>query len=622
MGVLLLLGLLCLYIYSWADRARRRKAPLPKFRPGSELSFTNIGYAIGKKTILRDISGVVQPGKLLSVMGPSGGGKSTLLDILAQKNKSGKRTGTVKVGGENLSPAALRSITGYVDQEDILLPSMTVRESIAFSAKLRLPESMTTAQKMKRVDEIISQLRLSHVANTRIGDSMKRGISGGEKRRVSIGIELVTNPCILFLDEPTSGLDSFSAAQVMETLESLAHDQGKTIIFTIHQPRSDIFAKFDYLLLLSKGKTLYFGPAAATSDFCRTNGFPCPEGYNIADHLLDYAQGALDGQPKVTEGDLLRHRIIPARTHTNETKTAQYETEIVVSNPSKDNNQSRQLAASFLTQLNAIMGRSYLDFCRRPGLFFTHFIASIVLGAFLGGLYYRVDNTLGGIQNRLGSLFFLQSLLGFAGLSAMTTFSREKVLFVRERSNGFYGPIPFFISKVVWDIVPLRIIPTFTMCSIAFYLIGYSTSLATYFRYITVMTVFGVNCALFCLLIGCLIDDFSTATLICAISMLFQMLFAGILVNQVAITGFLRWIQYLSMFKWAYEAAAANDASGIRLQTSLNGLQVSIPATTILQQFGIDVTAYSKDLAVSMGIGIFFLITIGLLVQFRLRESR
>jgi hypothetical protein len=268
------------------------------------------------------------------------------------------------------------------------------------------------------------------------------------------------------------------------------------------------------------------------------------------------------------------------------------------------------------------MGRSYLDFCRRPGLFFTHFIASIVLGAFLGGLYYRVDNTLGGIQNRLGSLFFLQSLLGFAGLSAMTTFSREKVLFVRERSNGFYGPIPFFISKVVWDIVPLRIIPTFTMCSIAFYLIGYSTSLATYFRYITVMTVFGVNCALFCLLIGCLIDDFSTATLICAISMLFQMLFAGILVNQVAITGFLRWIQYLSMFKWAYEAAAANDASGIRLQTSLNGLQVSIPATTILQQFGIDVTAYSKDLAVSMGIGIFFLITIGLLVQFRLRESR
>ncbi|KAI8848196.1 hypothetical protein BC829DRAFT_490218 [Chytridium lagenaria] len=221
--------------------------------------------------VLEGVSGCVRPGQVMAIMGGSGAGKTTLLDILAKRNKAGIISGKILVNGKTMSDDDYKSIIGYVDQEDTLMDTLTVYETIMYSALLRLPRTMT-----------------------RIGKAGSRGISGGEKRRVSIACELVTSPSILFLDEPTSGLDSYNAYNVIECLVSLARNYQRTVLFTIHQPRSNIYALFDHLALLAKGRLVYAGPAQQQAiDHFSNLGFNCPLGFNIADYLVDLTMHAV-----------------------------------------------------------------------------------------------------------------------------------------------------------------------------------------------------------------------------------------------------------------------------------------------------------------------------------------
>ncbi|GMF63911.1 unnamed protein product [[Candida] boidinii] len=216
-------------------------------------AFENVKYTVNDREILNNSFGIANPGECFAIMGGSGAGKTTLLDILAGKNKSGIKSGDFYVNGEKISTKSdlqhFQKSIGFVDQEDYLIPTLTVYETVLNSALLRLPRSMSNEVKKGKVLQILSELRILHIKDKLIGSDFERGISGGEKRRVAIACELVTSPSILFLDEPTSGLDSFNAYNVVECLVRLAQDFRRTIIFTIHQPRSNIVALFDKLLL-------------------------------------------------------------------------------------------------------------------------------------------------------------------------------------------------------------------------------------------------------------------------------------------------------------------------------------------------------------------------------------
>jgi ABC-type multidrug transport system ATPase subunit len=191
----------------------------------------------------------------MAVMGPSGAGKSTLLDILARKHKRGVTSGHVLVNGKMPDRKQFKRMTGYVDQDDTLLGVLTVRETLMFAAMLRLPRTMPLRYKQRRVQDVMKELGIDGIADHVIGiPGQQRGISGGEKRRVSIGKALVTSPQLLFLDEPTSGLDAYNASMVMSCLKRLCRQGNRTIVVTIHQPRSNIFKLFDSLLLLATGK--------------------------------------------------------------------------------------------------------------------------------------------------------------------------------------------------------------------------------------------------------------------------------------------------------------------------------------------------------------------------------
>ena len=262
-------------------------------RPTS-LHFDDVAYLVNGKQILSGVQGAVHPGQLMAIMGASGAGKTTFLDILARKNKKGISRGNFYVNGQKMSDHDFRSVIGFVDQEDTLLPTLTVHETILDSALLRLPKDMARSAKEQKVDDVEKQLGIFHIRDSIIGAEDVRGISGGEKRRVGIACELVTSPCILFLDEPTSGLDAYNAYNVIECLVNLVKTYQRTVVFTIHQPRSNIVAMFDQLVLLARGHTVYSGPFSSCQDYFSNMGYACPPGFNIADYLVDITMCADD----------------------------------------------------------------------------------------------------------------------------------------------------------------------------------------------------------------------------------------------------------------------------------------------------------------------------------------
>jgi ABC-type multidrug transport system ATPase subunit len=233
------------------------------------------------KTILHHVSGEAVPGQVLATMGPSGSGKTSLMNVLS--GRAAYQEGTVSVNGKVLSKSGMKRLMkkiAYVKQADIFFGHLTVRDQFTYTARLRLSAPNDAVQ--REVDRILRLLRLLKVA-----DSPIMALSGGERKRVNIGTELLTDPQLILLDEPTSGLDSTSAVSLLKLLQALAREHKKTIITSIHQPSSSMFRSFDQLLMLSDGKVVYFGTPSASLDYLGQRGLPCPPGYNAADHWMD-----------------------------------------------------------------------------------------------------------------------------------------------------------------------------------------------------------------------------------------------------------------------------------------------------------------------------------------------
>ncbi|KAJ3249108.1 hypothetical protein HDU78_007070 [Chytriomyces hyalinus] len=634
------LAVLALIVFGWsiAYQIYARNQPTPPPRKGVSIDFSDISYSLPSgQVLLNGVSSSAAAGQLTAIMGPSGAGKSTLLDILAGKDKRGIVSGTLTFDGVKVNPLDASKLVAYVDQDDLLLPSLTVRETLYFSAKLRLPESMSVKEKMGRVDEVLETLGLSHVAHSRVGGFGQRGISGGERRRVSIGVELVTSPGILFLDEPTSGLDSFNAHAVIEALHTLAHVHSKTVVFTVHQPRSDMYTMFDQVIVLAGGAALYAGRGVDAAQTMKQNGTPCPEGYNMADHLLDLAIQATRGSDgdhardrsnaqsfmiDIGGGKLRKRKTNSANDHHGSNLMAR---SAATAAPLLTDNVLREepgVRVGFLTQLSELVGRSLKHLIRTPSLFLAHISLAVILGIFVGGVYFKSNDTISGVQNRLGSLFFILSLIGFSSLSAIGSFAQERNLFIRERSNGVYGSMPYYLSKIFCDIIPLRILPALLTGTIAFFMVGYDNSGDHFAKFVVLLLLFAAIMGFTCLALAIAISDVGTATLVGAIVILFKMLFAGLIISQDSIPPALRWIQYISFFRYPYEGMAVNDMGLLQIKDTFDGAEVNVPAALILLKFGFNIDNYGQDLLITILLLVGLITLTGLLMHFRLKERR
>ncbi|KUL87957.1 hypothetical protein ZTR_03868 [Talaromyces verruculosus] len=712
------------------------------------LLFDRVSYNLNGKQILTDIQGVAQPGEITAVMGASGAGKSTFLDILARKNKRGVTQGDFYINGEKISDADFKTMIGFVDQEDTMLPTLTVHETILTSALLRLPKDMSRFAKEQRVTEVEKQLGIHHIKDQIIGseEGHGRGISGGEKRRVGIACELVTSPSILFLDEPTSGLDAFNAFNVIECLVTLAKTYNRTVIFTIHQPRSNIVALFDRLILLAKGRTVYSGPFSSCQRYFDHIGYPCPPGFNIADFLVDLTMHAGGSQTPVEDTflDVRRDNLKTASSSLRAVKSIASASNVSIeetirntqensSRPSTKRQQSlkqRQdkqlftrrkadmetpptpktdeedtvtdntqwlrlssrngvphatedpdnipppasgtsdldaLVASYassdvansvheeivtavdrandanatpnaeafgnvpakgyariglLRQFVILSNRTWRNLYRNPMLMLTHYAISILLAVLCGYLFYGLTDDIKGFQNRLGLFFFILALFGFSTLTSLTVFSSERLLFVRERANGYYSPLAYFSAKVIFDIVPLRLIPPLIMGVIVYPMTGLIPAWPEFLRFLLILVLFNLAAAGICLFIGIVFRDGGVANLIGSLVMLFSLLFAGLLLNHDAIPPAALWLQTLSIFHYGFEGLIVNEVTFLTLIDHKYGLDIEVPGASILSAFGFDTLALWHDV---VGLGIIsaiFIVLAYAAMHFLLVEKR
>ncbi|PIL30681.1 ATP-binding cassette transporter [Ganoderma sinense ZZ0214-1] len=627
---LLLLGL------GWLSQRRARKDGANALRPtgGVTVEWADVSYFVpqptpgfslrrrhgsgsdNQKVVLDNVSGRVVPGEMMAILGPSGAGKTTLIEILAQKHKSGEVLGSVSYPGTGNR----RPRIGFVPQQDVLPPMLTVHEALLFAARLRLPEGVPDSEKQARVDDILDRLGIAHLRNVRIGDGEKRGISGGEMRRVSIGLELVAKPDILLLDEPTSGLDSVSAAKVAKVLHALAHDPENptAVIASIHQPSSQLYHSFDQILLLSHGRALYSGPGGfAPAQHFSSRGIAYKEGYNVADYLLDVASdppvalfplsnGGTPSELKASSCDEVEKGLVSANGAAKQ-KTLGRGGSLFA---------GTSYAATFLTQFQVLSGREWKILRRDKTLFFLHVAVASVLGVFCGGLYFHTGITIAGFQSRVGCLFFLGALIAFSSLSALYNVVEIRPLFLRERSAAYYSPTAWLLSRFIFDVIPLRIIPTIIVSTITYWMAGLAHDAAHFFKFLFILVLYTLAMTLFNFLLACLFRNGGIAILISALTALYQMTFAGFFVHLNDIPPVLRWLQWLCPLKYTLEALSVNEVgSGLMIEDTLEGVPVNVSAALIMQTlFGFGANNYYRDVLVlfafiaGFGLGVVFVV--------------
>jgi ABC-type multidrug transport system ATPase subunit len=417
-----------------------------------------LGKKLPTKTILHPLTAHFQPGLLNVIMGPSGSGKTSLLNSMALRlhNSIGtqyKQSGDMRFNGAVPSDSVMRSVCSYVCQDDdALLPSLTVRETLQFSARLRLPSFMTTAQKHERAEEVLLKLGLKDCADNLIGSDLIKGISGGEKRRVSIAVQILTDPRVLLLDEPTSGLDAFTASSIMEVLQGLSNE-GRTLILTIHQSRSDIFKQFGTVLLLARGGSpVYAGNAVGMLPHFDGLGFPCPTTTNPADFALDLITIDLQ-QSSREEATRTKVRTLITSWSSGDFNEAYNPT--TISTPAELGALVRK-PTSFLKAYPILVHRAFINFRRQPPLLTVRIMQVIGLGIILTLFFAPLKHDYFSVQTRLG---FIQEFCAFyfvGMLQNVAVYPNEKDVFYRENDDGTYG-VEAFLAQYITLEVPFEI---------------------------------------------------------------------------------------------------------------------------------------------------------------------
>ncbi|XP_066242645.1 broad substrate specificity ATP-binding cassette transporter ABCG2-like [Saccopteryx leptura] len=428
----------------------------------------------------------MRPG-LNAILGPTGGGKSSLLDILAARKDPQGLSGDVLINGAP-RPANFKCNSGYVVQDDVVMGTLTVRENLQFSAAVRLPTTMTNHEKNERINMVIQELGLTEVADSKVGTHFTRGVSGGERKRTSIGMELITDPSILFLDEPTTGLDSSTANAVLLLLKRMSQ-QGRTIIFSIHQPRYSIFKLFDSLTLLASGRLVFHGPAHEALGYFASAGYHRDPYNNPADFLLDIINGESsavvltredkDGEANDTEEPSKRDKPLVeklAELYVNSTFFREVKVELdQLSGVQKKSEGFKEItyATSFCHQVRWISRRSFKNLLGNPKASIAEIIVTIFLALALGVISYDLKNDPTGIQNRAGVLFFLTDKQCFTSMAFLELFVAEKKLFIHEHISGYYRVSSYFFGKLLADVLPIRTIESIIFTSITYFLLDF-----------------------------------------------------------------------------------------------------------------------------------------------------
>ncbi|CAG81495.1 P-loop containing nucleoside triphosphate hydrolase protein [Yarrowia lipolytica] len=445
-----------------------RNPPLTVAVSDLKLSVTKLRAK--EKPILDGINAIFRPGSISAILGPSGSGKSSLLNLMANRLNSTltqkyTASGDIFLNSTSIGIGNLGALCSFVTQEDDgLLSTLTVRETLYFSAYLRLPDNLTREMKRRRADELILKMGLKDCQDTLIGDDNVKGISGGEKRRVSICVQLLSNPDILLLDEPTSGLDSFTAGSILQVLQTLAQG-GKTVICTIHQPRSDLFGQFGSVLLLSKGgHVAYDGQAKNMVQYFSDLGYPCPDLTNPADHVLDLVSVNLQMQWREDED---RERVDKLLSEWHKVEKQLFNAGLLRENSASFDPKTLmpRKPAPFQIAYFILLQRGIIALSRSPQVYIARLTQPVGIGVVLVLFFTPLRSSYIGIFNRFGLVQQLLSLYFVGVLNNMASYPFERDVFYREQDDGLYGVLPFFAVYTTLEI-PFEVVSAMVFCII------------------------------------------------------------------------------------------------------------------------------------------------------------
>ncbi|XP_007942608.1 ATP-binding cassette sub-family G member 8 [Orycteropus afer afer] len=585
---------------------------------------------------IQNLSFKVKSGQMLAIIGSSGYGRASLLDVITGRGHGGKiKSGQIWINGQPSTPHLVRKCVAHVRQHDQLLPNLTVRETLAFIAQLRLPKTFSQAQRNKRVDDVVAELRLRQCANTRVGNEYVRGVSGGERRRVSIGVQLLWNPGILILDEPTSGLDSFTAHNLVKTLSRLAKGN-RLVLISLHQPRSDIFRLFDLVLLMTSGTTIYLGAAQHMVQYFTENGHPCPRYSNPADFYVDLtsidrrsreqevatrerAQSlAASFLEKVRDFDDFVWRPGPQELGVGPCAESQAHPRDPDSLQMPKDSHFPGAVQQFTTLIRRHISNDFRDL---PTLL-IHGMEACLMSLIIGFLYYGHGDIKLSFMDTAALLFMIGALIPFnVILDVIAKCHSERAMLYHELEDGLYTAGPYFFAKILGEL-PEHCTYIVIYGMLTYWLANLRPGPEPFVLHFLLVWLVVFCCRAMALCTAALLPTFHMSSF-----------FGNALYNSFYLTGGFMisldnlwtvpaWISKVSFLRWCFEGLMQIHFNGHTYFMEVGNLTIHIPGDRILSAMDLNTYPLYAIYLILIGISSGFIILYYVSLRFIKQKSR
>ncbi|XP_021846147.1 ABC transporter G family member 39 isoform X2 [Spinacia oleracea] len=511
------------------------------------------GYEEDRLQLLRDVSGAFRPGILTALVGVSGAGKTTLMDVLAGRKTGGHIEGRISIAGYPKNQSTFARISGYCEQTDIHSPHVTVFESLMYSAWLRLSFTVDANTRKMFIEEVMELIELKPLRDSLVGLPGVHGLSTEQRKRLTIAVELVANPSIIFMDEPTSGLDARAAAIVMRTVRNTV-DTGRTVVCTIHQPSIDIFEAFDELLLMKRGgQVIYAGPLGHQSHelieyFEAIPAVPkIKDGYNPATWMLDISTPQLETQLDIDF----------AEYYANSSSYQRNQDLIVeISSPSPSSSDLHfptKYSQPFLVQFKACFWKQYWSYWRNPQYNVVRFVLTISIGLIFGIIFWNKGGKISkeqDLMNFLGAMYSATLFLGATNASAVqAVVAIERTVFYREKAAGMYSALPYALAQVAIEAI-YTIIQTVLYTLILYSMIGFEWGFVKFIYFCYFITTCFIYFGMYGMMLVSLTPGHQVAGIVMGFFLSLWNLFAGFLIPRPQIPIWWRWYYWASPVSW------------------------------------------------------------------------
>ncbi|XP_068634199.1 pleiotropic drug resistance protein TUR2-like [Aristolochia californica] len=562
------------------DANKSKKGMVLPFSPLS-ITFEDVIYSVDmpqemkaqgipedKLVLLKGVSGAFRPGVLTALMGVSGAGKTTLMDVLAGRKTGGYIEGNIRISGYPKKQETFARISGYCEQNDIHSPHVSVYESLVYSAWLRLPAEVNSETRKMFIEEVMELVELDTLREALVGLPGVNGLSTEQRKRLTIAVELVANPSIIFMDEPTSGLDARAAAIVMRTVRNTV-DTGRTVVCTIHQPSIDIFEAFDELFLMKRGgEEIYVGPLGHNSlhlikYFEDLDGVgKIKNGYNPATWMLEVTSTSQEETTGVNFAEIYKNSDLYRRNKA-------LITELSTPPPgSKDLYFPTTYSRPFITQCIACLWKQRMSYWRNPPYTAVRFLFTIFIALMFGTIFWDLGTktrTQQDLLNAMGSMYSAVLFLGVQNASSVQpVVSVERTVFYRERAAGMYSALPYAFAQVAVE-VPYVLVQTLAYGIIVYAMIAFEWTAAKFFWYIFFMFFTLLYFTFYGMMAVGLTPNQDVAAIVSAAFYAIWNLFAGFIVPRPRIPIWWRWYYWACPVAWTLYGLAGSQFGDITL---------------------------------------------------------